>query len=85
MEYLEKTYKDIYKAFNNNLVFPADGTGKLTHTYIDNEIEGSVIDYLGNEENYHELSFIHLEKSEYNLSIAQDYIEYFIGIQNSKV
>lgn len=85
LEYLEKTYKDIYKAFNNNLVFPAEGTGKLTHTYIDNEIEGIVKDYLGIEGNYHELSFIHLEKSEYNLSIAQDYIEYFIGIQNAKV
>ena len=85
--YLLKKYNNdinkIFKEFNNGMEFPADATGKMTHTYIDNEISGSVVDYLGNKGDYHELSFIHLEKAEYNLSIESVYLNLLLDIEEN--
>lgn len=72
---------DIFDLFTNNLQFPPDKTGKMTHTYIDNEIKGKIVDYTGAENDYYEQSAIHLENAGYNLSIAQTYVDYFTGIQ----
>ena len=62
--------------------------GKNTHTYVDNEICGNVTDYLGNKAVYHEMSFIHLEKAEYNLSLTDEYKKliknYIGGIKHAK-
>ena len=76
------TNDEIFNKFNDNFTFTADMCGKNTHTYIDSEIRGKVTDYLGNEAEYHELSYIHLEKAEYNLSLTDEYkklIENYIG------
>ena len=82
------TNDEIFNKFNDNFTFTADMCGKNTHTYIDTEICGKVTDYLGNEAKYHELSYIHLEKAEYNLSLTDEYkklIENYIGgIKNAK-
>lgn len=66
--------------FQTGLEIAEDATGKLTHTYIDDEIEGDVIDVYGNVGYYHELSFIHLSAASYILSRSQDYIDYLKGI-----
>ena len=85
--YLLKKYNNdidkIFKEFNNGLEFPPDATGKMTHTYIDEEISGSVVDYLGNVGTYHELSFIHLEKAEYSLSIESVYLNLLLDIEEN--
>ena len=73
---------EIFNKFNDKFTFTADMCGKNTHTYVDNEICGNVTDYLGNKAVYHEMSFIHLEKAEYNLSLTDEYkklIENYIG------
>ena len=62
----------------------ADKTGKLTHTYIDDEIKGTVIDYLGKLGRYEEKSYIHLEPAPFNLSMASDYTEYIRLVLNEK-
>lgn len=67
--------------FNSGMYVDSEHTGKMTHTYIDREIEGVIIDYLGNESYYHELSYIHLEKTDYLLSLTKMYIDYFKGVQ----
>lgn len=67
--------------FNSGMYVDCDHTGKMTHTYIDNEIEGVLIDYLGNESYYHELSYIHLEKTDYLLSLTKMYLDYYKGLQ----
>ena len=67
--------------FNSGMYIDSEHTGKMTHTYIDNEIEGVIIDYLGNESYYHEMSYIHLEKTDYLLSLTEMYIDYYKGIQ----
>ena len=82
--YLEKTYGDntkIFDAFNNGLVIPKGYTGKQIHTYIDYETKGTVRDYLGNEYNYHELSGIHMEDTEYSLSMSEEFLRYLLGVQ----
>ena len=67
--------------FNSGMYVDSDHTGKMTHTYIDNEIEGILIDYLGNSAYYHELSYIHLEKTDYLLSLTKMYLDYYKGLQ----
>ena len=88
VDYLIKKYKDdknIFNNFSNNLKIPADCTGKLTHTYIDEEISGKVVDYLGCENEYHELSFVHLENATFNLSLSNGYIEFLKGYKEFKM
>lgn len=80
--YLKKTYKDnteIFNAFNDGLIFPSDATGKSTHTYLDDARDGVLIDYLGNAHEFHELSAVHMENAEYNLSISEQYIKFILG------
>ena len=83
MPYLLKKYgSNVFEYFNDGLVIPAGHTGKNIHAYIDNEIEGDITDYLGNIGHYHEYSYIHLEESEYNLSLSEKYINYLKGLVN---
>lgn len=67
--------------FTDNLCIPADYSGRLISTYIDDEYEGSVIDYMGVPYNYHELSAIHLEPSEYNLTMSTEFTDFLKGIK----
>ena len=82
--YLQKTYHDntsIFNAFNDGLVIPKGQTGKQIHTYIDYETKGIVRDYLGDEYEYHELSGIHMEDTEYSLSMSEEFLRYLLGVQ----
>ena len=77
--YLVKKYEDPFSAFEDGLTIPADYTGKLTHTYIDDEITVNVTDYNGVTTEVHCPSGIHLEPAEYNLSLSDEYIEFLRG------
>ena len=79
-DYIENQ-KDPFLFFNDGMYVDGDHTGKMTHTYIDKEIENMVTDYLGNTAYYHEKSFIHLEKTDYVLSLTKMYIDYYSGLQ----
>lgn len=82
--YLKKTYGDntnIFNVFNDGLIIPKGQTGKQIHTYIDYETKGTVRDYLGNDYNYHELSGIHMEDTEYSLSMSEEFLRYLLGVQ----
>lgn len=68
-----------FDAFEDGLIFPAEATGKNTHTYIDDELNGIVTDYTGKAGEYHEQSAVHLEGAEYSLSIGKLYAEYLRG------
>lgn len=83
--YLISKYGDrIFDVFEDDLTVPADYTGKLTHTYIDDEISGSLKDYQGHVARYEERSCIHLEKAPYHLSLAYAYIDYLKGFRDLK-
>ena len=79
-EFIENQKKP-FLFFNDGMFVDCEHTGKMTHTYIDKEIENMVTDYLGNSAYYHERSFIHLEKTDYLLSLSDMYIKYFMGVQ----
>lgn len=75
---------DVFSAFDVNrdngkgLRIPPEHTGKLTHTYIDEERRGKLRDYLGVEVGYYEKSSINLEPAEYHLSVPHEYLDYFL-------
>lgn len=84
LPYLIKKYKNndgVFNAFSENLEIPAEFTGKLTHTYIDNECSGDIVDYMGNCGHFHELSYIHLEPASYVMSLTEQYIQFLKGVK----
>lgn len=95
-EYLKYTYKTnekIFNAFTEDLTFPAsyenngeelNGSGKLLHTYIDTYMSGEVIDYLGNKYKYEEQSGVHLENTEYTLSLESEFKTLLLGIKGGQ-
>ena len=80
--YLQQKFGErIFEEFKQGLYVPPEYTGKNTHTYIDNERDGILIDYLGNKCAYHELSSVHLEQADYHLSLSQEYVDYLTEIK----
>ena len=77
LEYmLEKTGNDnggVFKMFTDSLYIPAERTGKMTHTYIDESKEITVTDYQGNVSRETIPSGVHLENADYTLSISKQY------------
>lgn len=69
--------------FTSNTFFPAGSCGKLTHTYIDEEVSGEVVDYNGVKCKYEEKSFIHMEEASYDMSIESDYLNFIMFIKNN--
>ena len=82
IKYLRKIchddYTAIFKAFDNHLCIPAEYSGRLIHTYVDSERKGTVTDYNGDVATYEELSAVHLEPSDYNLSIAGEFMRFIL-------
>lgn len=81
---LDEYDDDIYKIFNifgDGFYVPAGHTGKMTLCYIEEETAGTLVDYLGNECEYNELSSIHMEPQSYYMSLVGDYIKYIEGVQ----
>lgn len=77
VEYLEKMSDgDIKKAFdffNDDMTVPSQYTGKLTHTYIDEQVTAMVTDIDGNKVVVSPRSGIHLAPTEFTLSISKMY------------
>lgn len=68
--------KRVFETFNNELYIPAENTGKSTHTYIDEEMDLLVSDYMGNSYHVNTKSGVHLEECEFTLSISKQYGEF---------
>lgn len=79
--YLQSKFKNVFDAFTDGLYVPSDYTGKNTHTYIDNEQMGVLVDYTGVASEYRELSSVHMEGAEYSMSMSDAYIDYLLGIR----
>lgn len=84
-----KTNTGVFEAFKEGLYFPAtydnngveeNGSGKLCHTYIDYEQQGYMVDYTGKVGEYHELSSVHLENTDYTMSLDADFIKLILGV-----
>ena len=89
-----KTFDNVFKNFKEGLYFPSNyageslkdfnATGKLTHTYIDLEMKGKITDYLGNTSKYHEYSGVHLEPTDYNLSLDDGFKNIILGLEKGE-
>lgn len=86
-EYMTMRYKgDAFGAFCDGLIIPAEHTGKMTHTYIDKEIEGWCTDYTGRVGRFYELSYVHLSACEYNAGMDDDFIKFLLGVwENAEI
>lgn len=62
-----------FDAFANNLTVPAGVSGRIVHTYSDEEFLDNVTDYLGTTVTVHQRGFIHLANAPYHLSISDEY------------
>ena len=82
LKYMEaeaaKTGKTIFSVFSNNMEIPAEHTGKLTHTYIDEEREFDITDYQGNTEHIIAKSGVHLEKAPFKMHMVDEYLDYIL-------
>lgn len=91
LEYLKYKYKDndsIFNAFTEDLYFPSiydkdgiecNGSGKLCHTYIDYSMIGDLVDYMGNKYHYNEASGVHMENTDYTLSLDGMFLKLLKG------
>ncbi len=70
-----------FDKFTDEMVVPASYSGKLTHTYIDEPTEGDIVDYLGIPGHYSELSSIHLEETDYDMSPIGELLSFAATIQ----
>lgn len=81
MPYLLQRADDPMTLFCSDMYVPAAHTGKLTHTYIDDLISGTLLDYFGTPGNYSEMSSIHLGPADYSLSISREYANYIANLR----
>lgn len=75
-DYLVKVCRDPFDGLSDGLRVPSEYSGRLTLTYIDEPISGEIRDYLGNIGHYEELSCIHMEPSDYVLTLSEDYKQF---------
>lgn len=81
-KYIEQQ-KNPFEFFNDNMYIPPEYTGKLTHTYIDNEYIGTMTDYKGNKCLIHSPSAVHLCEQEYQLGISAIYKNFIHMVEYS--
>lgn len=67
---------DPFEFFDDQMEIPPGHAGKMIPYYGDDEITGTVRDYLGNLYNYHELSYVYMEPGGYSLKLAPAYVNY---------
>lgn len=66
----------IFEEFKDGMYIPPEHTGKLTHTYIDDEQRGTITDYKGVTDDYYEQSSVHLEAASFEMSLLPQYLNY---------
>ena len=66
----------IFDFFNDKMYIPSDKTGKMTHTYLDNESVYNVTDYMGETIKVVSLSGVHLGNCDFTLSISDQFTKF---------
>lgn len=66
--------QDPFDFFTSEMTIDEEHSGRLIVSYIPFEMDGVATDYLGNTCSYHEECGVHMEKSEYNLTITPAYL-----------
>lgn len=71
-------YTPVFEAFAMDLSIPPEFSGKMTHTYIDDDMSALIVDNQGNREICHERSCVHLEPAGYDFSLAEAFVDYLL-------
>lgn len=71
-----KSQNDPFDYFSDEMEIDAGHSGKLTHTYLDDEQEGTLHDYKGHAMHYYEKSSVHLERSAYKMSMLAEFKDF---------
>ena len=82
IEQCNNDFSKVFDMFTDELAIPKENTGKNTHTYIDELITETIVDYKGLEENVTSLSGVHLESAHYSLSISDYFVKFYTMLQN---
>ena len=69
-----------FDSFKEGLKIDKENSGRLISSYIDEPASFLITDYQGNTCEQHEKSFIHLSKSEFNLSIEEEFKNFLEGL-----
>ena len=75
----------VLEMFNDELYIPASGTGKMTHTYIDQEHEFTCVDFQGHETHVKTLSGVHLEPCDFTLSLAREFTDFIDHLKRGEI
>ena len=75
----------VFKMFNDGLYVPANKTGKMTHTYLDDEHQLSVVDFNGVREDVKAKTGVHLENTEFTLSIEKTFKTFLDNLSNGYI
>ena len=76
---------EVFNVFNDDLYIPANKTGKMTHTYIDEDMQFMITDYNGVTKECSQSSSIHLESCEFTLSISKQYTKFLEQMLNGYI
>ena len=82
IEQCNNNFTKVFDMFTDDLKIPKENTGKNTHTYIDDEITETIIDYQGNKEVIKSMSGVHLEPTSFSLSISDYFVKFYTMLQN---
>lgn len=89
MEYMLEVcgndFNKVFDMFDNSLYIPEDKTGKMTHTYIDEQMSYEIEDYLGNKSYIETLSAVHLESCEFTLSLSTTFIDFLSNMKSGTI
>ena len=80
-----RTVDEVFDFFSDEMVIPADKSGKITHTYIDTPMSLLVTDYLGETVKVDVPSGIYLEECEFNMSVSENYNEFLLNLRKGYV
>lgn len=82
INYLESNFNNVFDAFNDEMYIPKGNTGKMIHTYIDEERTGTLTDYRGIISDYSEKSSVHLDEADYSLKLGHEYADFLQGLEH---
>lgn len=75
LEYI-KSQEHPFEFFKDGMRVDKEHSGRLTHTYIDDPVDGVIKDYNGKYQKVHSNTCVHLEKSEYTMTLSNEYEEF---------
>lgn len=89
LEYLKEQadndHAKVFENFTHEMYVPPERTGKMTHTYIDDEIAHYCTDYKGHAIWVNPLTGVHLESCDFTLSVARQYQEFLRNLSQGYI